>query len=79
MSQQFQSSWIKRLASGAALAALIAGGVFTTATPAAAQWYVEGQAGANIPGDSELDGTGFNVDAEIDTGPVGLLTIGYDY
>jgi len=79
MKQNFQSGWIKRLASGAAMAALIAGAAVMGAAPSAAQWYVEGQAGANIPNDSELDGTGFNVDAEIDTGAVGLLTIGYDY
>ncbi|WP_161973835.1 OmpA family protein [Hwanghaeella grinnelliae] len=75
------SDFTSRLRSGIAASAMFAAGAFLAlpATDAAAQWYVEGQGGINIPADSDLDGTGFDVDAEIDPGFVGLVTIGHDY
>ncbi len=71
----------RRLRSGIAASAMLAAGAFLAlpVADAAAQWYVEGQGGINIPADSDLDGTGFDVDAEIDPGFVGLVTIGHDY
>ena len=75
------SEFSRRLRSGIAASALLAAGAFFALpmADAAAQWYVEGQGGINIPADSDLDGTGFDVDAEIDPGFVGLVTIGHDY
>lgn len=70
-----------RLRSGIAASAMLAAGATLAlpATDAAAQWYVEGQGGVNFPQDSDLDGTGFDVDADLDEGFVGLVTIGHDY
>ena len=70
---------IKRALRAAPLCVAMLGLSVSVADTAAAQWYVEGQAGAALPGDSELDGNTFDVDAEIDPGLAGLLTIGYDY
>lgn len=75
------SELARRLRTGIAASAMLAAGAAFAlpVSDAAAQWYVEGQGGINIPADSDLDGTGFDVDAEIDPGFVGLVTIGHDY
>ena len=79
MTQEHRIARRARALTASTLFAAMLGMSFAVTGPAAAQWYVEGQTGVALPGDSELDGNTFNVDAEIDPGLAGLLTIGYDY
>lgn len=42
-------------------------------------WYISGLIGLQQTNDSDIDGTGINVEAEFETGIAGLAGIGFDY
>lgn len=42
-------------------------------------WYIAGMAGLHQTNDSDIEGSGINVEAEFDSGLAGLAAIGFDY